>query len=455
MCALIVGAELMVPAAQAAAEGPHRSHIYLVVVDGLDARWLPQMERTSRLRASGACPISYREAESVMPARTNTNHVSLLTGVYPAAHGITGNWYWDRDRAHEATRLEAAALIEVETLFTVIESEAPTLRTLGVFGKTKLARLFGEAPGRQHAPDVLWGPKGTLTVWPLAMLRAPSFAEDRAVMDAALAAMDQEPDLAVMSLAQLDLASHRQGSSSEAAREALDQADAQIARLIEYLHARGRWERSIVLITGDHGFSEVRPPRGASKPYISFTEELARSGITGLRAVSDGGVDHVYVERLNESGVVGAEAVELLRAARHLALRIPGVAEALYRVPLPEESEDATLGVAHPTWRLGHPRTGDLLLVAEPGVMFSESPQWRGVHLADHGGPGERAVPLVLCGGSGRLRRAGAPTAGPPSVVDVAVTVSALLGLRPAQRLDGRPVSPGNRGHVLSQVLVP
>ena len=52
--------------------------------------------------------------------------------------------------------MDDASLLDVETLFTVIETDRPTLVTMGIFGKPKLARLFAAVPERQQAPDVLW-----------------------------------------------------------------------------------------------------------------------------------------------------------------------------------------------------------------------------------------------------------------------------------------------------------
>src|SRR5262245_59063492 len=134
-----------------------RPHVYLVVVDGLAARFATP-ERMPRLFAAlGREPERssfFPAAQAVLPTRTNPNHVSLLTGGYPEAHGITGNVYWPR--GGDAPRVfDDPALVEVETLFTVAEEE-PGLATVGVFAKLKVARLFSEVPGRQRAPDRRW-----------------------------------------------------------------------------------------------------------------------------------------------------------------------------------------------------------------------------------------------------------------------------------------------------------
>src|SRR5439155_7770281 len=124
---LVVAALLLVANA-----GAERPHVYLVVVDGLDARFAAP-ERMPRLfdlvtREAERTSV-FAAAHAVMPTSTNPNHVSLLTGVYPSTHGITGNAYWRRVADAPPEKTEDARLIDVETLFTVAEATAPELVT--------------------------------------------------------------------------------------------------------------------------------------------------------------------------------------------------------------------------------------------------------------------------------------------------------------------------------------
>src|SRR5689334_6047649 len=111
---------LILPVAARLAAAADRPHVYLVIVDGLDAR-LATPERLPRVGEVLAHePASSRlVADAVMPTRTNPNHVSLVTGVYPAAHGITGNSWWSRRADAKVEKLDDAGAIEVETFFTV------------------------------------------------------------------------------------------------------------------------------------------------------------------------------------------------------------------------------------------------------------------------------------------------------------------------------------------------
>ena len=241
-------AYLLVSALSAPADAPH-AHVYLVIVDGLDAR-LADAAHMPRLFAAVAHEPAhssvFRDAHAVMPARTNPNHVTLLTGAYAEAHGITGNAYWSRTPGAPPEMLEDAALIEVETLFTVAETTAPSLVTLGVVGKPKLASLFATVPGRQQAPDVLWLPD---RLPPERREAASGYSPDGETVAAALElAARAEPDLVVMNLCDVDGAGHAHGPDSAEYARAVAAADAAIARLLDDLHAQGRWGRSVVIV---------------------------------------------------------------------------------------------------------------------------------------------------------------------------------------------------------------
>ena len=133
---------------------PLDADVYLVIVDGLGAASvMPEhMPRLSAvMRRSNASKLT---ALAVMPTLTNPNHTSLLTGVYPEAHGVTGNRYGAGGSSHD---LDDPALLEMETLFTAVERQQPAFGTVAVFGKGKLRRLFAAAPPQRGA-DWSWTP---------------------------------------------------------------------------------------------------------------------------------------------------------------------------------------------------------------------------------------------------------------------------------------------------------
>jgi arylsulfatase A-like enzyme len=403
-----------------------RPHVYLVVVDGLGADQFDAalMPRSTEIAARDGAIRT--EARAGMPTRTNPNHVTLLTGLLPESHGVTGNGYWDR-RARVARAFDASASIEAETLFTVAKTARPALVTMAAFSKAKLGHLFAGVGGRQREPDVLWTPDaadpGHVT----------GVATDAATMDAFLAAAaDHEPDLAAINLSEVDRTAHAQGPGAIA--DARRHADAAIGRLVDDLTARARWARSIVIVTADHGFDDVAPTPARPEPSLVLSARFATAGLTGVRVVGDGGTAHVYAEAVMPGATRAGSAATLLGWAAAVAWREPAVAEVVARLPVPGVP---LLEHVHPDWGLAHERAGDLLLVANPGYAFVDatdttSPTFRG----NHGSPREMRVPLLITGGA--LASSQPTLTTPPTSADIGATIATLLDLRMPRRFDGR-----------------
>jgi arylsulfatase A-like enzyme len=243
----------------------------------------------------------------------------------------------------------------------------------------------------------------------------------------------EEPDLAVVQLADVDRHGHGYGPDSPEYARAVGAADAAIRRLVDRLEATGRWPRSVLVVTADHGFSSVAPTAERPRPVIDLGAALRSAGATGVHVVSDGPVAHVYATGLAAAAAtVGDTAAALARAAE-VFRGLPGVAEVLARLPVPGVR---LLAEAHPDWHLGHQRTGELFLVAARGYEFADATDLDDEpHRGNHGGPHEQVIPLFVAGGFAGLRVA-APTA-PPSSAAVGRTIALLLGLPPPARVDG------------------
>jgi len=433
------------------AEVPLRPHVYLVIVDGLDARFataalMPQL--FALLDRERARSSFFAAAHAAMPARTNPNHVTLVTGTTADAHGITGNAWWSRAPGAPPEKLDDAARIEVETLFTVAETTAPGLVTLAAVGKPKLARLFATVSGRQRAPDALWSPERLPSEQ---RDRLTGYSRDTQTMEGALELMaEAEPDLAVLNLADVDTNGHAHGPESAEYARAVTGADAVVARLVDDLRARGRWGRSVVFVTADHGMSAIGPTPERPAPVISLGAFLRDAGVGGVVPVAEGGVEHVYAESVGADASTVGDAAETLARVAALARETRGVAEVLARLPVPGVP---ALGAVHADWHLDHPRTGELLVVAMPGFEFVDpyDPVDASL-LGNHGGPENLPVPLAVVGGWPGLHPAPPGTPSPGSV-DVAPTIARLLGLRAPRLLDGRAVPPGRAGRPILALL--
>lgn len=414
------------------------ARVVLIVVDGLDAREVtadvtPTLARA--WRTSSWCPRARSKAS--MPTRTNSNHATLMTGVEPEVHGITGNAVWDR-RTRSVRKLGAATDLEAETIFTIAHRAAHGLRTAAAVGKPKLGLMFSADGTRQNPPDDLWDAR---TASDASRDERTGYAYDATTLAAARALVEHSgADFLFINLSDVDRVSHGSGPYSPQAVETRRRTDAALGGFLEWLTTRRDWTSTTVVITADHGFDAI------TNPPIRFADVLKARSIRGLTAVGDGGVGHVYVA----PGTSDARAAELLAAARKVAIDTPGIEEALYRRPNAGDGDTAhTVASVHPDWHIDHERSGDLILVTKLGWQVVDGSAVEAELVGNHGGPAERAVPAIVVGGA-----AIGPGRGCDDVraADIGRTVQACLGLPEARQLDGRPVPSAARGRVLAGI---
>lgn len=432
-----------------AGAGLPRPRVYVVLVDGLGADALAATAPpVLRAMIHGATRGRfYTRAQAVMPTVTITNHVSVATGVYPAAHGMTGNTDWERGSAQQLP-LTRPDQIEVDTVFTAIRRRRQ--RSAGIFGKLKLAEVFGDGGGNR-APERVWGDAASEPP-------ASTPGSDVRTMDEVLATIGRDdPSFVLVNLGDVDRLSHVFGPDSPEARRAILTADRQIGRLVRLVKARGLWRRAVLIVSADHGFS-VDPDAPGPPRAVMFGVELARAHLAGLATAANGGAQSIYLRGLDSGAteLTPTDATDL-KSARALALAQAGVAEALYRMPNPADGGARfTIDRVHPDWRLSHPRVGELLLVARPGFFFSDALQGRpsGAR-GTHGDPAAAHVPLIVVGGYARLRPGMAAEERPVAAPDVGMTARWLLGLDPPRYGNGTAVPTTLAGRILAEAFLP
>ena len=418
-----------------------QARVLLIVVDGLDAREVTDDATPTLARAwreSRWCPGARSLAS--MPTRTNSSHATLMTGVEPAAHGITGNAFWD-PKARRVRKLGLATDLQTETIFTVAHRAGRGLRTAAAVGKPKLGTMFSADGARQLSPDELWDGGA---VSDSSKDEITGYAYDATTLAAAQSLVEHAAaDFLFINLSDVDRVSHGFGPQSPQAIETRRRTDAALASFFGWLASRPEWSSTTVVITADHGFDTI------ANPALRFDDILTDNDLGDLVTVGDGGAGHVYLR----SPASPSRDASLLAAARRLALAQPGIAEALYLHP--NEADGGTsysIASVHPNWHLEHERAGDLVLIAKPGYQIVDGSSEEVRLIGNHGGPEERAVPAIVMGG--------API-GPGdhcdqiTAADVGRTAQACLGLPEVERLEGRPIPRTDRGRVLAGLCPP
>ena len=447
-------------------------YTYLVVIDGLrtqdalDEELMPTVSALIRFDST-----YWEQARAVMTTRTNANHTAMITGTYPSGNGIVGNEFCRRfspfvSRLEGQTlashctpiEFEDPSLLQAETLFQAIEAQRPGLVTAAVFGKQKLADLLG------NGADIVWGSE---EAGPSEKDLVTGYSFDWRTMDQVLWVSQQyDAEFTFVNLADVDRVQHESGPGSPEARAAVAATDREIERLIAYLRDSGKWGRSVVMITADHSFTNVSyNPEHQYVLLKTLPEFLPESGIVFL---ANGPTDHLYLE-VSDPEHLSDEEHQRLREIRDLILSVPGVDEALYRLPNPFDPGN-DLQVVHPDWHLDHERAGELVITAVEGYTFCDNPDLSVAYgcaefapmKGDHGGPYQRHVPLLITGGSSLVRRQIIPPSDPArvnqiddttllpeqaEVVDLAPTVAWIYEVNPPAQGLGRPLTEALQSH--------
>jgi arylsulfatase A-like enzyme len=357
---------------------------------------LPPLERMARdgVRAERLIPV--------FPTSTFPNHVSLATGAHVDRHGIVGNVFHDPERGLYRYSSDAS-FIEAEPLWVAAERQG--IRTASFFWVCSETDWRGAGTTYRRAPFSDEIPESEKVDQILAWLDLPENGRPRLILSWWHGA---------------DGEGHSVGPDHPDVTEALTAQDAELARLLAELDRRDAWAHTTLLIVSDHGMARV-------EETVDPGEALDDAGIAGHVSPLGG---FGYIELENEA--------DLTRALEALA-GVEGI-EAYASSALPEalRARHATRTghitvVATPPHALWRPRAlGTRLYVAVRGLF--------GGVFGMHGYPPDHPDMHAVFFAMGR----GVPgdlELGAVRVIDVAPTVSRLLGIEPPRDAEGRPIA--------------
>ncbi len=224
-----------------------RPIVILVSIDGF--RWdyltLHEPPVLRRLAAEGA---HARRLIPSFPSKTFPSHYTLVTGLWPARHGIVGNEMFDpewnaifRIGAHPSAR--ESRWWEGEPIWTTVERQG--LIAACFFWPGSDARIGGRNPTfwKPYAHDT---PIEARVAGVLAWLDLPE---------------EERPSLITLYFHHVDSAGHRSGPRSRETREAVRKVDAAIGSLVDGIAERGLNARTNLVIVSDHGMTDVSTER--------------------------------------------------------------------------------------------------------------------------------------------------------------------------------------------------
>ena len=362
----------------------------IICFDGCDPAYL---EAARKMKAIPAIDRMVRDgfaavALAAMPTFTNPNNVSIVCGVPPAVHGVSGNFYLDRATGEEIMMVDATPMRAPTLLAAFAKAGA---RVVAITAKDKLRKALGHqldgiAFSAEKAHSCTLAENGIEGVTGLVGRETPElYSADLSlfVLDAGIRLLEIQPtDLMYLSLS--DYVQHRYAPDEPEAIAFMREVDQRIERLM----ALG----AVVGVVADHGMNDMAADDG--EPNVLYLgdvldAEYGRGATRVICPITDPFVRH--------HGAMGG-FVRVHLFAPHLdpevvaclVRSLPGVAFALSRDQACERFE------------LPEDREGDLAIIAEKGTAIGaraedhDLSQLAGERLRSHGGLAEQQVPFLL-----------------------------------------------------------
>jgi arylsulfatase A-like enzyme len=271
------------PVAQVVATNAATDHVIVISVDGLRPDAIARYETPTfrRLMVEGSHSL---KATTIMPSRTLPSHTSMLTGLEPAAHGVTWN----------SERLDEHGHVAVPTIFAAASRAG--LETAAFFSKAKFRHL--EVPGSLGYSQAPGG-------WP------GKWSADKTTDDVAAYLEVARPNLLFVHIGEPDYAGHLFGWMSGPYGWAVEEADEEIGQLLEAADEAFGTGNYTVLLTSDHGGHGrdhgSDDPRDITIPWIAWGEGVAEGRVLedGIRTMDTAATALWLLGVSVEAGVVG------------------------------------------------------------------------------------------------------------------------------------------------------
>lgn len=241
-----------------------RNKLVVISLDSMGFRDLNELrDLTPNLAQLIAKGTWVKKVQGIFPTLTYPSHTSIITGQYPAVHGIVNNtklqprrlspdWYWYRKEV-KATPLydvaRAAGLTTAAFLWPV---------TAGSKIDYNLAEIF---PNRIWTNQVMVSLKASSPWFLMQMnhrygklrhgIKQP-WLDDFITACAVDTLKNKQPDLTLVHLVDMDSMRHRYGVRSAEAKAALQRLDGRVARLVRATKDAGTYDHTNFVILGDH-----------------------------------------------------------------------------------------------------------------------------------------------------------------------------------------------------------
>ena len=307
---------------------------------------------------------------SMLPAVTCSVQATYLTGEMPDTHGIVANGWYFREMDEIKFWRQSNKLVQSEKIWEKLKKENPEFTCANLFWwynmNSSVDYLITPRPIYRtdgvKIPDVYTKPgslrddlQDKLGQFPLFNFWGPNTKIESSewIADAAIHTENEySPTLSLVYLPHLDYNLQRVGPGHPDVTKDLEEIDRVCGKLLDFYEERG----IRVIVLSEYGIDAVNQPVHLNRllrneGYITVREEMGCEilipGTSRAFAVADHQIAHIYIKETEE-----------IDRIKNLIKNVPGVADVL----------DESGKKEH---QLDHPRSGELVAIAEPDAWFT------------------------------------------------------------------------------------
>ncbi len=273
---------LLLAALIATAQAQTKPHVLIISVDGMRPDYVThadehqlKLPNLRRFFSEGA----YADGViGILPTLTHPSHTTLITGVWPAEHGIFNNVHFDPFLKNKDEWYWFAPDIKVPTLWQAASAAGITTAsifwpvTVNAHGIDYLIPAYPVRTNEDHSLlEAISRPIGYLeqleqTIGPLYIIQPVATWDERLTETAIALIRDKHPGFMTLHLVSLDSIEHATGPFSQQSNAAMESIDAMIGRLAAA--ERSADPNSILVVVSDHGFASTSSRVNLTIPFI-------------------------------------------------------------------------------------------------------------------------------------------------------------------------------------------
>ncbi|MGN6490477.1 MAG: phosphonoacetate hydrolase [Agriterribacter sp.] len=366
---------------------PAAQPIVVICIDGSADEYLDVTAANGRLpHLQQMSKNGYRGmVRGALPSFTNVNNSSIVTGVSPAVHGISGNFFYDAAKDQEVM-MNSSEYLRAETILAAAANAGRKVAV--VTAKEKLRdilsyKLTGIAFSAEKANLAKKDTHGIDDVERVVGHPTPAiYSADASlfVLRAGVALIEKGlADFLYLSLT--DYMQHTYAPEAEESLAFYEAMDAEIGKLIK--------AGAVVGATADHGMNAKVKANG--QPNVLFVEDMLEAQFgEGFRVICP--ITDPYVKHHGALGsyvVVHVGKNQNINDVKNWLAIQPGITEV-------HDKATATRLLEQPEDRIG-----DLVVLSARDVVVGRRPQYHDLSALDgtlrsHGGRYEEMVPLII-----------------------------------------------------------